>query len=157
MAMGLEVTETIAATPSDVFAVSGAIPDWADVIPAITKIEMLTDGPVGVGTRFIETRVIFGREASETMEVLEYENPSHYLLAAESHGSRYRTRFSFVAEGDKTKVVMSFQAEPITFFAKVMSFVMKPMMKKMVALCAKDLAALKNHVEANRAAVPVEA
>ncbi|MEM6468021.1 MAG: SRPBCC family protein [Planctomycetota bacterium] len=143
MATCIQVEERIAATPSEVFAVSGNIPNWAEVIPAITKIEMLTDGDVGVGARFTETRIVFGREASETMEVVEYEPPSHYTTTAESHGCRYRTEFRFHDEGDSTRMVMTFNAEALTLFAKIMSFVMKPMLKKMINLCAKDLAALK--------------
>lgn len=148
----ITVQESIAARPEEVFAASSNIPAWAEVIPAITKIEMLTDGPIGVGTRFIETRTMFGREASETMEVIEFEPPSHYVLSAESHGCRYRTEIRFEPDGDATRMSFHFNAEPLTLFAKIMSFVMKPMMKKMIQLCAKDLQALKEHIESQRPA-----
>ncbi|MEL6109263.1 MAG: SRPBCC family protein [Planctomycetota bacterium] len=143
----ITVQESIAAPPEEVFAVGTNIPAWAEVIPAITKIEMLTEEPIGVGTRFIETRMMFGREASETMEVAEFEPPSHYVLVAESHGCRYRTEIRFEAEGDGTRMSFNFNAQPLTLFAKVMGFIMKPMMKKVVKLCAKDLQALKERVE----------
>lgn len=141
------VERTIAAPPERVFAASSNIPQWAEVVPAITKIEMLTDGPVGVGTRFRETRVMFGREATETMEVLEFEPPRRYLLGAESHGARYRTELRFEPDGEGTRMVFDFTGVPLTFMAKVMGFVMKPMLKKMGDLCAADMDALKAHVE----------
>ncbi|MEO1529713.1 MAG: SRPBCC family protein [Planctomycetota bacterium] len=152
MASTITVTETIAARPDVVFAASSNIPAWAEVIPAINRIEMLTDGPVGVGTRFIETRTLFGREASETMEVVEYEPPSHYVLKAESNGCRYLTEIRFEPHGDVTKMSFNFTAEPLTIFAKVMGVIMKPLMKKMIQLCAKDLRALKEHVETQNVA-----
>ena len=42
---------------------------------------------------------------------------------------------------------MHFEGTPVTFMAKIMSFMMKPMMKKMVSICAKDLSDLKKAVE----------
>lgn len=143
----VSVERTVAAPPQRVFAASIDIPRWPEVVPAIQEVELLTDGPVRVGTRFRETRVLFGREATETMEVLELEAPHRYLLGAESHGSRYRTEFRFEPAGDGTRIVFTFRAEPLTFAAKVMGFLMKPMMKKMVEMCAADLDALKAHVE----------
>ncbi len=141
------VERTIAAPPERVFAVSSDIPRWAEVVPAIQRIEMLTDGPVGVGTRFRETRLMFGREETETMEVLEFEAPRRYVLGAESHGSRYRTEFRFEPAGEGTRLVFDFTGVPLTVAAKVMGFLMKPMLKKMGELCAADLEALKAHVE----------
>ncbi|HVS17875.1 MAG TPA: SRPBCC family protein [Planctomycetota bacterium] len=141
------VERTVAAPPERVFAASIDVPRWPEIVPAIQKVELLSSGPVGVGTRFRETRLFFGREATETMEVLEFEPPRRYLLGAESHGSRYRTEFRFEPEGAGTRVVFTFRAEPLTFGAKVMGVLMKPMLKKMVAMCAADLDALKAHVE----------
>jgi uncharacterized protein YndB with AHSA1/START domain len=139
---------TIAATPERVFAAATDIAHFAEIVPAIERVELLTDGPVGVGTRFRETRVFFGREASETMEMLEFEPPRRYLLGAESHGSRYRTEFRFEPAGQGTRVVFDFSAEPLTVPAKVLSFLLKPLMaKKMTELIADDLEAIKAHVE----------
>ena len=124
---------------------------WADTITAIEKIEVLTDGDVGVGTRFRETRKMFGREATEEMEFLEFDRPSGYLLGAESNGCRYRTRFRLEAVGDngaKTKLTFEFQAEPLNLFAKVMAFLMKPMLKKVVGMVQKDLEDVKRACEA---------
>lgn len=143
----ITVERTIAAPAERVFDASIDIASWPEVIPAITKVEILTDGPVGVGTRFRETRTMFGREATEEMEFLELERPHRYLLGAESHGCRYRTEFRFEPVEGGTRMVFDFASEPLHLGAKVMSFLMKPMMKKMVEMCAQDLEALKASVE----------
>lgn len=128
------------AKPEDCFEVAADFANAADTVEDITKIEMLTDGPVGVGTRFMETRVVFKREATEEMRVEEFERPRRYVLGAESCGARYRSELSFEPQGEGTRMRMTFSAKPMTFGAKVMGVVMRPMMKKMMTKCiAKDL------------------
>jgi hypothetical protein len=90
---------------------------------------------------------MFGKEASEEMTVAEFEPPRRYVLLAESHGSRYRSELRFEPQGSGTEVVMTFRGEPLTFVAKVMYVLMKPMIKSMAKLCAKDLADLKRSIE----------
>ena len=46
-----------------------------------------------------------------------------------------------------SELTMAFQATPLTFFAKLMSVLSKPMMKKVAELCAKDLEDVKRAVE----------
>lgn len=121
---------------------------WPETIGAITKIENLTGGAMGVGTRFRETRVMFGREVTEEMEVVAFEPPRRYALSAESHGNQYRTEALFEAEGDGTRQSFVFEARARTAMAKVLSVVMAPMMKKMLLKCiAEDQADLKRACE----------
>jgi len=51
----------------------------AENIGAITKMEVLTDGPIGLGTRFRETRVMFRKEATELMEITVFERPARFV------------------------------------------------------------------------------
>ena len=146
------IREQISASPERVFAVASDFANAPKAIPGILRVEMLTPGPVGVGSRFRETRKMFGKEASEEMTVAEIEPPRRYLLTAESHGSRYRTEFRFEPAAAGTEVVMTFRGEPLTAFAKVMTFVMKPMIKSVAKLCARDLADLKRSIEGEGAA-----
>jgi hypothetical protein len=144
---GFSVDRHIAAPPAIVFARASDFRRAPESISAIVKMDMLTDGPVGVGTRFRETRIVFGREATEEMTVTEFESPKRYTLGAESHGSRYHTELSFVPDGQGTRVTMTFAATPLTFMARVMSVLLRPMAKSMVKMCAKDLDDLKGAIE----------
>ena len=144
----IEITKRIDAPAHEVFARATDFENAAAAIEGITKIEMLTDGPVGVGTRFRETRILFKRECTETMEVTEFEPPRRYVLGAGGCGCEYRTEMRCDAQGpNATDLTMKFEARPLTFMGKIMSFVFRPMMKKMVKLCAKDLDDLKQSIE----------
>jgi carbon monoxide dehydrogenase subunit G len=147
----ISISRTIQAPASTVFQHATNVEKWAEVVPAIQRIEMLTPGPVQVGTRFRETRTMMGREATEEMEFLVLDEPNRYVLGAESHGSRYRTEFVLTPDGDGTKLTMSFGAEPLTFLAKIMSVLMKPFVGKMAEMCGKDLDAIKAHIESSAA------
>ena len=40
-----------------------------EIIPSIRRIEMLGDAPCGLGARWRETRIMFGREATEVLDL----------------------------------------------------------------------------------------
>lgn len=138
----------IAAPPERVFSVFTNLPDAASAIKGIDSIEMLTEGPVGIGTRFRETRTMFGRSATEVMEFVTFDPPRGYALHAQSHGCRYRTSFGFTPEGAGTRVVMTFEGTPLTLGTKIMSFLMRPLMARMIQRCVRqDLSDLKGVCE----------
>jgi hypothetical protein len=154
----LRVEHVIPAPQEKVFALSSDFPYAADRIEAITRIEILTnphpDDAVGLGTRFRETRILFGREATEEMEVTLFEPPHRYVLEADSHGAHYVTEVRFKAEGpagEATRVTFDFQAYPQTVFARIMSFLTAPLMRKALRQClVKDLEDLERAAVAAR-------
>jgi hypothetical protein len=145
----LHVREHIEAPCEQVFARAADFARAPETITAIKKIEMLTPGPTRVGTRFRETRVMFGREATEEMEVVAFEPPRRIALGAESCGCRYHSELRFTpAAGGGTDVEMTFVGTPLTLFAKIVGGLMLPLMKKaMVKACGQDLRDLKAAVE----------
>ena len=144
----LEMKRHIAATPEIVFALAADFAGAPERIRGIAKLEILTEGPIGLGTRFRETRIFFKKEAVEEMEITAFDPPNGYSLGAESHGSRYLTQFRFEANGDGTDVLFTFHATPLTAMAKVFSILMKPMAKMMIKECAKDLDDIVSAAEA---------
>jgi hypothetical protein len=90
---------------------------------------------------------MFKREATEEMEVTAFDPPRSYTLGCESCGCRYSTVMRFTPRGAGTDVAMTFEATPLTTFAKVMSPLMKPMVKSCLKQVAKDLDDLKASVE----------
>jgi len=118
-------------------------------IEGIQKLELLTPGPVGKGTRFRETRIMFKKEATEDMEFTQFNPPESYVVEAESHGSHYTSTFTFKPNGEGTEVAMTFEAKPLTFMAKIFSvmfFFMKGSLKKCLV---DDMNDLKTHLEAS--------
>jgi carbon monoxide dehydrogenase subunit G len=137
----------IAAPPARVFAAASDFQNAPQRIRGIERVEMLTSGPVGVGTRFKETRVMFKKEATEEMEVTAFDPPRSYTLGCESCGCRYSTVLRFTPKDAGTDVSFTFEAVPLTSIAKVMSFLMKPMIKSSLKMIARDLDDLKASLE----------
>ncbi len=141
------VSKRIAAPPATVFAIVTDLDHIPAVIPDIKSIERLTPGPVGVGTRFRETRILFGREATETMEVVEFEPGARYATIANSCGNLYRAEHRFVPDGTGTLLELEFTATAQTFVARLMTpvgWAMKGIMKKLIS---KDLDAVARAAE----------
>lgn len=131
----VSVEKVIDAPVEKVFDLATDLKGAPGRVRKILRLEVLTDGPVGKGTRFRQTRRMFNREATEEMEITEFEPPGRYVVEAESHGARYRSEFVFTPEGAGTKLVMNFEATPVSMMAKVMA----PMMKGMMGAVAKEI------------------
>ena len=144
---GVTIKKHIEASPEEVFAAATDLNKWVERIRGIEKVELLTDGPLGVGTRFRETRIMFKREAIEEMEFTGFDPPNGYAVGCESHGCRYNTEFSFTPNGSGTDVEMRFEATPLTFVAKAMSAMMKPMLGSVGKVLEQDLDDLKAAIE----------
>lgn len=83
--------------------------DMPQVLSGVTHVEVLTAGVFGVGTRWRETRRMFGKEATEEMWVTASEPPERYVVEAESHGTHYISEWQLRAEGPSaTTVRMTF-------------------------------------------------
>ena len=134
-------------------AIWQVVTDWenaAERISGINSIEVLNKPADGiVGFKWIETRTMFGREATETMWVTEAVENDYYNVAAESHGTKYLTQISIKEENGVNQLVMSFNGTPVSTGAKIMSFLMGWMMKGTLRKAVnKDLEDIKAAVEA---------
>jgi len=150
----IECRVEISAPPALVWRTVADIERAAERIPAIKSIEILPGPRTGKGLRWRETRIMFGREATEVMEIVEWRPPlSHagggmYVATAHNHGTAYRSEVRVEPFGSGARLTFTFEATALTFLARVMSGIMMPLMKGMVikALDA-DLAAIKASCE----------
>lgn len=151
--MLLRVEETITAPTEKVWALITDIENSAQRISGIQSVEVLerpTDGAALTGLKWKETRVMFGKEATEIMWVTEVAEGEFYRVAAESHGSRYLTKMAVEPVAGATRLSMEFAAEPQTFGAKVMWFLTGPLFKGATRKALqKDLTDLKAAAEAS--------
>ena len=74
------------ASPGRTFEVFTDLANTGNIVRGIKKMEILTEGPVGTGTRFRETRVMMGKEATEEMEITEFQRGELFVHEAKSHG-----------------------------------------------------------------------
>ena len=100
------------ADPRRVWDVLTDVAHADQTLRGVTRVEVLTDGPYGVGTRWRETRRMFGANATEEMQVTAAEAPSRTVVEADSRGTHYVTEFSVVpTDRDVTRLRMTFTAE----------------------------------------------
>lgn len=140
----MTVSKHIDAPQDKVFAVITDLEGARERITGIEKVELLTDGPFGKGTRWRETRIMFKREATEEMEITAWDPPDGYTLGCESCGARYDMALTLVSDGAATSMEWRIETTPITFMARVMSVfsgLMSGMMKKCMAQDMEDIKA----------------
>jgi len=145
----LTIRKSINASPEATFEAFANVNKFAEVTSAITAVEVLTEGPIGVGTRFRETRTMFGKDATEEMEFTAYEPNQAYTIEARSHGSHYISEFRFRPSDGGTEVQFTFDAKPLSLFAKVMSPLAKLMTNSVRKAIETDLEDVKNHLESS--------
>ena len=146
---GFSVTRRIDAPVDEVFAVFADFEHAAERIDGIKVLDVLTGGPIGVGSRFRETRVMFGKEATEEMEITAFERGRSYTVECTSHGSHYTSVYTFEPRHDGTDVTLSFDVEAISLFAKLMSPIAGTLVKAMQKLMVEDIDDLQRYLEAS--------
>jgi hypothetical protein len=153
----------ISAPVDVVFEVASDLEHAAENIRAIEKVEVLTPGPVGVATRWRETRKMMGREATETIEFTAFDRPRSFTAGCESCGAYLETVFRFeTANGmtpgaesatPGTDVTVETRWEARSLFAKLMSPLMSLMFRKTLRGCIEaDLEDLKRAAESRTTA-----
>lgn len=135
----ITVEKHINAPVETVFARASNVHNWANQVEAITKIEVHTEGSVGDGTRFTETRTMWGKEASETMTFANFDPPNGFTLLASSHGCDYVSTHTFEPSGEGTKMTLHFKGTPRTLIAKLMGVMFALMKKSMCTMLEKDM------------------
>lgn len=144
------LTKQINAPPDVVFAVASDLANAAQHVQGIERIELLTPEPVGVGTRWKETRKIMCREATETLEITAFDPPHSYRVEADSCGCHYVSTFRFTPEAGGTRVELEVGGHATTFMAKLMSPLSGLMAGTMKKMIDQDLEDLKRVAEARQ-------
>jgi uncharacterized membrane protein len=150
-----EVTRTIDAPVGEVFDTVAHIDSYSKAVPHITEVEFLTEQRRGVGTRFSETRVLRGRQASTTLEVTEYVAGERIRLVSDEGGTIWDTVFTvsevevevgLEADAERTRLHMAMDARPYTFIAKILNPLTRGIIRRSIE---GDMDAVKAYCEAN--------
>ena len=135
------VERRIAAAQGPVWDAITDLAGMQHVLSSVSKVEVLTEGAFGVGTRWRETRRMFGKDATEEMWVTASEPPERYVVEAESHGSHYISEWALRADGPVTTTVrMTFSAVASGGVAGLLAKIMGALGARAVSKAiAKDL------------------
>lgn len=145
--MQITSTVTIAAPRTAVFAAFADIENAPAHMSGIESVEFVSDTHTGLGTRWRETRRMYGRAATEEMEITAFDAPSGYTVEAEGPGVRYRTEFRFEDDGAGTLVTMTFGGEPTTTISRILALLTKPLTGSVRKAVETDLADMKRYLE----------
>jgi len=107
----ITVSNVVAAPVERVFQLFTDIEHGPAHVSDIKRIEMLTPGPVRLGTRWRETREIMGVNDSAEMEITSYERNRTYTITHHKMGVQIATTFWFEPAEGGTKVSIEFELE----------------------------------------------
>lgn len=141
------VAKYVDAPPSLVFQLFTDLEHAPELVSSITRLEVLTPGPVHIGTRFRESRRMSGHETTEEMEITAFEPGRHFDLRRRSGGTEYRSAYRFSPEGPGTRVEVDFESEPLSLAAKLMSPISNSVAGTMKKWVVQDLDDLRRQAE----------
>lgn len=107
----IRLERQVAATPDQVWAVLTDLDSAAQTLSGVSRVERVAGAGYEVGTRWRETRKMFGKEATEEMWVAEIDAPRRTVVKAHSSSTDYTTTFTVAPAGAGTELTMTFSAE----------------------------------------------
>ena len=128
--MNIEVKRYLDASPAEIFATVSDLESWPEIVRSVLKIDLLTDGPVGQGTRLRETRVIFSRTSTHDMEVANFDRPHRLRLAVTNPDIYYE--LDHVVDrvfGAASRVLLIFRTRPESAVGRAVHPFMTPFME----------------------------
>lgn len=135
----------IEAPVEEVFNAVANIEEFRKVVPDIIDVQFLSDQHSGVGTRFIETRVIGKKTGKTELEVVEYQPYRRARLVAEAGGSTWDTVYDLEPAGTGTRVTMTMTATAHTVRARMLNKIIASTVGRAIE---RDLDAVKEYCEA---------
>lgn len=103
---------TIARAPEDVFDFVADERNEPRYNPEMTTVQKLTDGPIGVGTRWRATVVSRGRPLSMEIEVTEFSRPARLGSVTRMTTARITGGLTFAPAAGGTLMSWSWNLEP---------------------------------------------
>ncbi|MDX1435188.1 MAG: SRPBCC family protein [Anaerolineales bacterium] len=101
---GFESKTVINRPIDEVFAIISDPTQGVNLVDNIIKCEKISDGPVGVGTRFMETRLMGGQEAQAELVIRAYNPPNQVTIGSDAEGVTANYHYKLAASGDGTEV-----------------------------------------------------
>ena len=123
--MNIQEEITIQAPRIKVWQLISDIEGSDERISGIKKIEVLEKSKDGlIGLKWEETRIMFGKTATEVMWITDEVDGFSYKTQAEGPGVIYISSLSLVDEGTQTRLIMGFKSEISSLGTKIISAIM---------------------------------
>ena len=141
------VSRTINAPVDQVFDTVAHIENFSTAVPHITAVEFLSEQQRGVGTKFRETRVLRGRQATTELEVTEYVANQCIRIVSDEGGTIWDTVFTVSSVGQGTRLDMVMNASAYKLISKLFNPLMKGLIRRAIE---GDLDAVKAYCEGDQ-------
>ncbi len=153
MPLRFTIEERFDASPEEVFRLATDIDGFREWMPNFVAVERLTDGVVGQGAVWRETRKMFGKESTEQFEITAMKpGKSLDLFVDGQKGTtgrgEYRFRYTFEPQGSGTLLKMDGEIAGMGWFMETLGRLFIGSFKKAVH---EDLRAMKSHLSRRRA------
>ena len=137
----IKLSDSVPAPVKEVFSYISNVSESAVRNEDILSATQLTEGPVGVGTKFEMEHKSMGKME---VEVTEYSEPDRILFLGTSPKFNASHEYRFTSEGEGTRMDQVVDMQ-IKGFAKILAPLMGPMARKGMR---KGTAAMLRHFEA---------
>jgi hypothetical protein len=144
----IKVSSDIGAPVDAVFARFTDIDHAASLVGGIKNIKMLTPNGFGLGTRWIESRQVLGRDDDAEMEVTAFEKNCGYTITHHKGGVRIDAKFAFAPNPAGTTVSIEFGFNGHGLPPGLLAPIQWAISDKVRDVLARDLADLRASVEA---------
>ena len=143
----VRVSRDIAAPVDAVFAMFTDIEAGAKHVSGIKKVEMMSIGPLHLGSKWNETREVLGRIDDAEMEITAFEHNRTYTITHRKAGVRIDTVFTFEPVNFGTRVSVEFALNPQGLPPALLAPLEWAMAGKVRDVLSQDLLDLKESVE----------
>jgi len=143
----IRVSQDIGAPIHHVFAQFSDIEHGSEHVSGIRKVEMMTVGPVHLGSRWNETREVLGRVDDAEMEITAFEQDKAYTITHHKAGFRIDTTFTFEPIPSGTRVSIELGLNRHGLVAPLLAPLEWAMAGRVREVLNHDLADLKGSIE----------
>ena len=137
--MKFQLVESFSCSADRVFKGLTQVEAFNEWMPNLVRIEVLTEGAFGIGTRWRETRKMFGKEGGELFEVTacDAEARTLTLFVDGTQGSTGKGAYNFryrieEREGGGAEMTMDAEISGMGLMGKLMGWMLVGMFKKMI-------------------------
>jgi uncharacterized protein YndB with AHSA1/START domain len=107
----------------EVFAWVGNLQTAPQWVPDLISMRKVTEGPVGVGTRYVETVQMGSKQEEAQLRVTHYDPPRLFAHEGEGGPSRFTGRFVLTPTRDGTTVIHDYTVKMTGCFILLTPFV----------------------------------
>jgi uncharacterized protein YndB with AHSA1/START domain len=129
------ISRTINASPERIFRTISDPEIWTQAHDHITKIEFLSHTRQGLGTRFRETRLMQGKEATTELAITEcVPNERMRMVTPKQKGTIWDTQFVLEPRDGGVALTLTMDAQSEKGMAKLLNVMIRGLIAKQVAL-----------------------